>query len=83
MVVTSPSGVHTEILVIAIINSLSFLVTFILVKNRPDKIIERINKVEWSHAKMLWRNKFMSYNLVALSVYLGVSWSFQGQCNFF
>ena len=63
-------------LFIASFATLSFFLSAILVKNKPKVSIEPKIKVKWSHAKDLWRHKFTSYNIIMVSVFLGVSWAF-------
>ena len=69
-------------IVITVINWLVFLGTILLVRNKPKQRIEARIKVRWSHAKILWKKKYIAYNAVALSVFLGVSWNFIASCKY-
>lgn len=64
------------------IATLSFVLSVLLVKNRPKVRIEAKKKVEWRHAKDMWRQKFTAYNIIMVSVFLGVSWTFLSQCTY-
>lgn len=72
--------VQSIITALAIIATISFLACTLLVKNHPKIRIESKKKVQWSHARDLWRQKFTAYNIVMVSVFLGVSWTFLSQC---
>ena len=50
-------------------------------RNQPKVRIEKKKKVQWTHFKDLWRQKYVAYNLVTSSAFLGMAWSFQSECN--
>ena len=70
-------------IIITIINWLAFIGTISMVRNRPKILNEIMAKVKWKDAKVLWRKKYLAYNMITLSVHLGVSWTFLAVCTIF
>lgn len=67
-------------IIITIINWLAFIGTISLVRNRPKVSNEVMISVKWENSKVLWKKKYLAYNSITLSVFLGVSWAFLATC---
>lgn len=72
-----PKKIETQSLILAILSTVAFLLSLILVKNKPKVPIEKIEKVSWKHAKLIWKQKYLVFNVVASSAFIGLSWSFE------
>lgn len=72
-----PQGVRLVMEIVTGLALIAFLIALAIVRNEPKVRIEKKKRVEWIHFKDLWRQKYIAYNAVASSAFLGVAWTFQ------
>ena len=66
-----------QALILAILSSLTFPLSLILVKNKPKTNKEKREKIGSKHVKAIWKNKYLVFNMIAASAFMGISWSFE------
>ena len=74
--ITSTSRVPRQLFIISIISTFCFLVTALVVKNKPKVLMEKYRTISCKQIKQLWKYKFNTYSVIMSSVFLGVSWTF-------
>jgi MFS family permease len=74
--ITSARHILEQLFIISIISTFCFMVSVILVKNKPKVLMEKYKIASFKQIKELWKYKFNTYSIIMSSVFLGVSWTF-------
>lgn len=74
--VITPPRVLSQLFIISLLSTFFFVVSVVLVKNKPKKMVEKYRMVSFKQVKELWKYKYNTYSIIMSSVFLGLSWTF-------
>ena len=80
--VTTPPRVLSQLFIISLLSTFFFVVSVVLVKNKPKKMVEKYRMVSFKQVKELWKYKYNTYSIIMSSVFLGLSWTFLSSSKF-
>lgn len=79
--ITKESHIQEQLFIISILSTFCFIVSVVLVKNKPKTLMEKYKSASLKQVKEMWKYKFNTYCIIMSSVFLGVSWTFLSSSN--
>lgn len=72
-----------EMLIIALISTFCFILAIIMVKNKPKVLMEKYKTISIRQLRELWKYRYNTYLILMSSVFLGLSWTYLSESNFY
>lgn len=81
--ITNEERIMKEMLIIALISTFCFILAIIMVKNKPKVLMEKYKTISIRQLRELWKYRYNTYLILMSSVFLGLSWTYLSESNFY